>query len=200
MKQSNGRRAEERVLQALRGLPQRVPPAGLSTSLRVQASRERQRLLNRRTLLGTWPQAFAAWQVRARLFANNLMRPLALPFAGGVFSAAVLFSLLVSSYPVRGNSAFDVPTALSTNPLVSRTAPFGNASEDVVVDVIVDGQGRMIDYAIVGGPEGLKKDLLRRSIENTLLFTEFLPATSFGQAVSGKVRLVLHSSQVDVKG
>jgi len=190
------------MLQALRELPQRVPPAGLATSLRVLASRERQRLLSRRSLLGrgTCSQAFSAWQDRARLYATNLMRPLALPFAGGVFSAAVLFSLLVSSYPVRGNNAFDVPTALSTNPLVSRTAPFGNTSEDVVVDVIVDGQGRMIDYAIVGGPEGLKKDLLRRSIENTLLFTEFLPATSFGQAVSGKVRLVLHSSQVEVKG
>ena len=196
MMQSNGSRAEERVSQALRRLPQRVPPAGLSTSLRVLASRERQRLLSRRT----WVQAFAAWQVRTRLYADNLMRPLALPFAGGVFSAAVLFSLLVSSYPVRGNNAFDVPTALSTNPLVSRIAPFGNAGEDVVVDVTVDGQGRMIDYAIVGGPEGLKKDLLRRSIETTLLFTEFLPATSFGQPMSGKVRLVLHSSQVDVKG
>jgi hypothetical protein len=196
MMQSDRTRANERVSQALRGLPQRVPPAALSTTLRVLASRERQRLLSRRT----WSEAFDAWQVRTRLYANNLMRPLALPFAGGVFSAAVLFSLLVSSYPVRGNNAFDVPTALSTNPLVSRTAPFGNTSGDVVVDVIVDGQGRMIDYAIVGGPEGLQKDALRRSIENTLLFTEFLPATSFGQAVSGKVRLVLHSSQVDVKG
>jgi hypothetical protein len=174
----------------------RVPPASFSTSLRVLASRERQRFLSRRTLA----QTFSSWQDRARLFANNLMRPLALPFAGGLFSAAVLFSVLVSTYPLRGNMAFDVPTALSTNPLVSRTAPFGNSSEDVVVDVTVDGNGRMIEYAIVGGPDGIKGAALRRSIENMLLFTEFLPATSFGHPTPGKVRLVLQNSQIEVKG
>ena len=55
---------------ALRGLPLRVPPAGFSTALRVLASRERQRLLSRRT----WTQSFSDWQDRARLFSHNLMR------------------------------------------------------------------------------------------------------------------------------
>jgi hypothetical protein len=57
----------------LRSLRPRVPPSGLTTSLRVLASRERQRRLG------------ADWPGRLRLFAANLMRPLALPLAGGVF-------------------------------------------------------------------------------------------------------------------
>jgi hypothetical protein len=191
------KRLDDKTLRsALRGLSSQRPPQQYATSLRVIASRERQRVLSRRTLA----EIFASWQDRARLFATNLMRPLALPFAGGIFSAVALFSVLVSTYPLRGNPAFDVPTALSTNPLVSRTAPFGNSSEDVVVDVSVDVTGRMTDYTIVGGPDGLKGEALRRSIENVLLFTEFQPATSFGQPTAGKLRLVLHSSQVDVKG
>ena len=196
MKKLERRLDDKTVRSVLQELPARRPPETYATSLRVIASRERQRALNRRTLA----QMVAGWRERGRLFSTNLMRPLALPFAGGVFSAIALFSVLVSTYPLRGNPAFDVPTALSTNPLVSRTAPFGNSSEYVVVDVMVDGQGRMTDYTIVGGPDGLKGAALRRSIENTLLFTEFLPATSFGQPTAGKVRLVLHSSQVDVKG
>ncbi len=70
----------------------------------------------------------------------------------------------------------------------------------MVVDVNVDGQGRMIDYVVVSGAGSLKNDVLRRSLENTLLFTEFDPATSFGVPMNGKVRLVLRSSSIDVKG
>lgn len=177
---------------ALRSLPVRVPPPGLRTSLRVLASRERQRILNHRTF---------AWYDRVRLFAHDLMRPLALPFAGGVFSTVVLFSMwLVPTYPVRGDSTFDVPTVLTTEATVKGTAPIGTGGSDVVVDVIVDGQGRMVDYTIVSGPSLLKNEALRRSVENTLLFTEFTPATTFGYPMAGKMRLFLHSSHIDVKG
>ena len=92
--------------EALRALPIRMPPAGLTTSLRVIASRERQRRAASsgfRGLLGRW-----------ELFAKNLMRPLALPLAGGVFSAVGLFSLLIPTYPMRVDNRFDVPTMLTT--------------------------------------------------------------------------------------
>src|SRR5579864_3829715 len=83
----------------LRRLRPPVPPAELTTSLRVLASRE----LSRRQ---GW-----SWIERLRLVADNLMLPLALPLAGGVFSTVVLFSMwLVPTYPMRGVSTFDVPT------------------------------------------------------------------------------------------
>jgi hypothetical protein len=43
---------------------------------------------------------------------------------------------------------------------------------------------------------------VRRSVERTLLFTEFTPATSFGQAIPSKLRLSLRrgASAITVKG
>src|SRR5690348_4966109 len=63
----------------LRGMPQAGLPAGLQTRLRVLASHERCRRLTRLT----FGARIAAWHERVKLFADNLMRPLALPFAGG---------------------------------------------------------------------------------------------------------------------
>lgn len=181
------------LLCALRDLPARVPPPGLRTSLRVLASRERQRLLGR--------QGGVAWRDRFSLFASNLMRPLALPFAGGVFSTVVLFSMwLVPTYPLRGDSTFDVPTILTTEATVKGTAPIGAGGGDVVVDVTIDGQGRMVDYTVVSGRNALNSEALRRNLENMLLFTVFTPATAFGQPTSGKMRLSLRTSHIDVKG
>jgi hypothetical protein len=139
---------------ALRSLPRRTPPASLSASLRVMASRERALRVNRRS----FSTAFTAWRDRTRLFAHNLMRPLALPAAGGLLSAVTLFGLwLVPTYPLRGNNSFDVPTGLSTEPVLKGTTALGSTGEEVVVDVKVDGQGRMIDYVVVSGAGMLKE-------------------------------------------
>jgi hypothetical protein len=175
-------------------LRRRVPPPRLSESLRVMASRERARLLQGRQM---------PLSDRARLFVDNLMRPLALPFAGGIFSAVVLFGMwVIPTYPLRGSIAGDVPTVLTTQAAVKQTGPV-DVSGDVVVDVTVeplpDGTGRMLDYHIVCGNVA-NDQALRRSIESFLIFTVFQPATALGQPVLGKIRLSLQSSQIDVKG
>lgn len=188
------------LMQALRELPERVPPPSLRTSLRVVASRERQRILQRRTLRD-W---LTTWKDRLELTAKNLMRPLALPFAGGVFSTITLFSLwVVPAYPVvMTNHATDVPTALSTSVTVDGSASTGASGAvpvaSIIVELSVDGQGRMVDYSVVSGD--FQNDKERRSLENFLLFTRFVPATSFGKPTSGKMRLQLASARIDVKG
>jgi hypothetical protein len=68
------------------------------------------------------------------------------------------------------------------------------------VDVWVDEQGRMFDYAIVAGAGVLANSQMRRRLENMLLFTQFTPATEFGRPTSAKVRLRFGSSRVDVRG
>ena len=83
---------------------------------------------------------------------------------------------------------------------VKGMAPFFGGGDDVVVDVTVDEQGRMIDYAVVAGATALANASLRRRLENVLLFTEFTPATSFGQPMSSKTRLWFRTSRIDVKG
>jgi hypothetical protein len=69
-----------------------------------------------------------------------------------------------------------------------------------VIDVTVDDQGKMIDYKIVSGERLVQEQGLRRRLENMLLFTEFVPATSFGRPTAARMRLSLHAFQVDVKG
>ena len=177
--------------QVLRKLPVLMPPSGLRTSLRVLASRERSRLLSRQI----------GWRDRLNLFATNLMRPLALPFAGGIFSTVALFGMcLTPMYPMRSDDSSDVPTVLTTEAAVKYTAPIGSACGEVVVDVTVDEAGRMVDYKIVSGFNVLTTSQLRRSLENRLIFTEFKPVTQFGQPMSGKLRVYFRNSEVDVKG
>jgi hypothetical protein len=105
---------EEHVSRMLRSLPPRVPPAGLTTSLRVIASRERKRLIEGRSLA----RACASWFDHTRFTLQDMLRSLALPAAGGVFSAVVLFSMwLVPTYPLRDKiavDAVDIPTNLTT--------------------------------------------------------------------------------------
>jgi hypothetical protein len=185
------------INRALRNLPAREPQPELRTSLRVIASRERQRRFARRDLASI----VGLWRDRFELFSGNFWRSIALPAAGGVASAIVLFSMcVVPAYPLRAHTTVDVHTVLTTQVAVKGIAPFFGGGDDVVVDVTVDEEGRMIDYAVVAGASALANASLRRRLENVLLFTEFTPATSFGQPMSSKTRLWFRTSRIDVKG
>jgi hypothetical protein len=141
------------------------------------------------------------WRDRLNLAVTNLMRPLALPLVGGIFSTVALFSMCVGPmYPVRGDDSSDIPTALTTEAAVKSTAPLAGSCGEVVVDVIVDESGRMVDYKVVSGFNVLTSAQIRRSLENRLIFTTFEPVTQFGHATSGKLRLYFRNSEVDVKG
>jgi hypothetical protein len=74
-------------------------------------------------------------------------------------------------------------------------------ADDVIVDVMVDGVGRVVDFTIVSGDDS-NDDALRHSIGAVLLLTEFHPATTLGRPVAGRVRLSLSASHsyIDVKG
>ncbi len=95
---------------------------------------------------------------------------------------------------------FDVPTVLSTEASVKGVQPIGLSQNEVVLDVVIDDQGRMIDYAVVRGDLAMKNSDLRRRIENNLLFTQFTPATAFGQPMSGRIRVSLTANHIEVKG
>jgi len=168
-----------------------MPPSGLRTSLRVLASRERLRLLSRQI----------NWRDRLNLSVTNMMRPLALPLAGGIFSAVLLFSICLGPmYAVRADDSSDIPTGLTTEATVKSMMPLAGSCGDVVVDVIIDETGRMVDYKVVSGFNTLTSAEIRRSLENRLIFTTFEPVTQFGHATSGKLRLYFRNSEVDVKG
>ncbi len=188
---------------SLRALPQRVPPADLTTRLRVVASKVRTESFGGAT-------AWRRWLDRVELSLRNLMRPLALPAFGGLCSALFLFSIFVpmfkSSFAM--NLAGDVPTMLTTQPILKYMAPVAfagpiafasNSDEDAVVDLQLDDHGQVVDFTIVSAPGG-QTEALRHSIENSLLFTEFSPATTFGHGVAGTIRISFRNSSIDVRG
>jgi hypothetical protein len=177
----------EHVSMTLRSLPPRVPPSGLTTSLRVIASRERQRLVENRGL----GRIFIAWLSRTHFLLRDMLRPLMLPAAGGVFSAMVLFSMwVVPTYPLRAKMAVDIPTRLTTGVQVQQSVAAG-LSASVLVDVDVDNQGHLVGYQIVSGADVVADPLMRRRMETVLWFTTFSPATSFGMPMAGKTRVLL---------
>ena len=190
-------RDPQKLGQALRALPSRKPPEGLTTSLRVLASRDRAiRVLSRR-------ERVEQWFSNIQFSLNQLMRPLALPAAGGFLSAVALFgTLLVPTYPLRANGGYDVPTVLTTEAAILGMVPVGIGSGgEAVVDVTIDDQGRMVDYSVPDSDTALLHDVkLRRNLENNLLFMRFKPAEFFGQRTSGKLRITIRRSQVEVKG
>ena len=191
------RRDTRHVTRALRHVPTAAPPPGLSTSLRVLASRERARTAQRRT----WQDLARTWRDRIQLTIQNLMRPLAVPFASGITSAIVLFAVWVApTYPVAAQSSdtFDPPTMLTTEAAVKgHLAPFGGASQNIVVNVTVDQNGRFMGYEVVDGKDMLTTAELR-SLENQLYLTSYEPATAFGKPRIGKV--IVQFNFVEVKG
>jgi hypothetical protein len=185
-----------RLRKAIRTIPRVAPPADLTSRLLVSASKARAELCG--------PSRWERLYDRVSIAIENMMRPLALPAAGGLCSAIFLFSTLVPTfnpaYAMAGTaSPFDPPTQLITQPMVKYMAPIA-FDADAVVDVDIDDHGCILGYTIVSstGPDNQQ---LRHAIENNLLFTEFWPATAFGVPVAGTIRISYRSpAGIDVRG
>lgn len=180
-----------RIRHAMKRLPVAAPPADLTETLRVIASRERSRRIAR-----SQPWQYVAGQLQ--LWMDNLMRPMALPFAGGLASAVLLFAMLIPSFTLRRSLANDVPVGWFTDAEVVSPDPFVFPDRECAVEAIVDGQGRAIDYRIEQGDVPDTPEL-RRQIENKLLFIRFKPATAFGLSTYGKVRIYFSRTHVNVQ-
>ena len=172
-------------------------PSDLKVRLQVAASRDAAR---RRAVLEHG--YFRYWLNRARDSFDAVMRPLAIPTAGGFVSALLLFGMLAPGLAVRGVSSYshDVPTALYTEVSVEGFYPLGiDDGHDVYVEVTVDEQGRVVAYDTPHAHLS-KSPELRRNLENRLLFTQFKPATVLGQPTQAKIRLGYRSTSIDVRG
>jgi hypothetical protein len=167
-------------------LGRRQPPPELALRIRVALSQEAAR--QRRSMLDG---------LLTRI--DNTIKGIMVPATAGVLSAVVFFGLLIGFFALPPRlQAFD--NDFYTPPEL-RMSPFGwqmssiNA-DSLIVDVYVDANGRVQDYQILSAPEDAKAILPQ--LNNMLIFTQFRPATSFGQPVSG--RAVLSFSKINVKG
>ncbi|MDX2153368.1 MAG: zf-HC2 domain-containing protein [Bryobacteraceae bacterium] len=189
-----------RVRKSLRALPKRQAPAHLTASLRVTASREMARAAARRDL-----RSFVRYSLQSlSLTFDNLMRPFALPAFGGLFAAIILFSALVPSFmPARLHATIrgDVPTQLYTTASLMEAEALDVTGDEIVLELDIDGNGKMVDYSVEKGETWMRDASVRRSIEYSLLLARFSPATTFGQPMSGKVRISFRPRYyIDVKG
>jgi hypothetical protein len=191
---------QREVATALGALPKLAPPQELAAKLRVTASRERRR----RRIHATWDSLWAHYRDRAHLWFENCMRPVAVPAAGGVMSALVLFAVLVANYPMRASNSLipDTPVGEYQEASFLNMGPILLDTQEVVVDLVIDQQGRVVDYKIAdGGIPVQNQAQLRRQIESALLYATFEPATRFGQPVGGgRVRLSFRHGYIEVRG
>ena len=185
----------EQLLQvrvALRAMPRLRTPQKLATELQVLASRERVRQMNH----STWKSMWHEWAARVRLVVDNAMRPMALPVAGGLVSALFLFSMLVPSLQSLRGPLNDTPTGFYTEPSIATTSPFG-VSDEVVVELIINEEGRIVDYAV--RDRQLSREVMSQ-IGNMILFTSVNPATAFGYPTSGRLLVSFRRSHIVVRG
>jgi ferric-dicitrate binding protein FerR (iron transport regulator) len=188
----------ELVRQSLRSLPRRPVPPRVQFALRSLASKEAARRRYYAGLRG----ALRAFGERASLWANNLMRPVALPAAGGLVSAVFLFTLVLTNFQgIVREHPNDVPLAVVTAPTVRSVLFDLSDDSEVTLDVFVDEQGRVLDFVIPESFGSVATHEMRRRLAATLLMTYFNPATAFGQPVSGWVRVKFRGrSEIYVRG
>ncbi|MBI1789815.1 MAG: zf-HC2 domain-containing protein [Acidobacteria bacterium] len=179
-----------RLREEMRSLPVREIPTDLSVNLQVLASRE----LVRWRASASLPARIQYWAGQLRLAVDNLMRPLALPFAGGLTSAVFLFSALMPSLGFQRNLANDVPTPLyqEASVYVLPELVGRHTNGDTLIEVQLDEHGRVLDFSV---PDGK----MTSEIGNMILFAQYSPARVFGQPAPGG-KILMRRSRIVVNG
>ena len=188
---ADARKTRSQMVAGLRNLPAVPAPRELVTKLRMAASHEIARHQGR----GDFSSATSRWWMRAQISLRDLMRPLALPAAGGLLSSVACFSMLASALSLPQQLLLnDIPLGFTTQVQVDQLSPFGYTGHDVVIELTIDKNGQVANYAAHGS---VTRDDMKQ-LSNLILFTSFAPATSFGQPTSGKI--LLRSHRINVRG
>lgn len=183
----------ERTL--LRQMAQVQVPEDLSAKLQVMASHERERQLARVSVRERMRRIVSTVQ----LAFDNLMRPVALPFTGGLLSTLLTFGLLMPtlsfSHQTGGYEFMTLPRgSIVTTPWDQSVAwdardfPFfaypdePNSDYVNIVNLTIDESGRVADWAIVRGQ-------LTDEMKSIILLGRFVPATAFGIKTSGIIQV-----------
>ena len=171
----------EGLRRLLRAHGHAAPPAGLAFRIKV--------LLSQRAHLHFWE--------RLEVHLDNFLRPLAIPATAGVLATVLTFGVLIHMFAVRPALTNDVPLNLTTPPRLRATAPitFNTGEEGLSVETQVDGQGRIVNFRVLGGPHDPRA---LSELRHVLVFTEFDPATYFGKPTSG--RTIINFRRISVKG
>jgi hypothetical protein len=174
---------------AMRRMAEPGMPARLQENLRVTASYERVRRLSQASFVSRRQR----WAARIGLAFENMMRPAALPFAGGFLSAALAFGILVPnlSFAHRfgegpATQIFNMPDGVVVGAIGEppRIEPADAVITDyqTVLELTVDNTGRVTDYQVTRGA-------LTQDLKELIMFSNFTPATFFGRRTTAKVKI-----------
>jgi hypothetical protein len=185
-----GREATESIGALMRHLRDVQAPSDLSMRIKLAVSRE------------SSPRAWSRW----KLHLDNLMRPLAVPAAGGLLAAVTSFIVLIGSVGMSPRMfAEDVPLAFFdkafvANPQMIMPTPF-SVTEETVVLAFIDGDGDVYDFRVISNDGYRPHPKLAAELASALVTTRFEPAMSFGRAVPGTVLITLRPADtVEVRG
>ena len=175
----------------MRSMARPAVPAALTDQLRVMASHEYARNLTRANLSALLQN----WHGNIRLAFDNLMRPFAVPVTGGLFTALLLFSILVPSLRFRHSTAAESPIAVLNDPeghIVGATYGLHVEPADATISgnetalvLLIDERGHVEGYYLSGGK-------LTDEMTNLILLSQFTPATASGQRTWGLTQVVFH--------
>lgn len=180
------------VRSGLKHLPSRQVPDLLNMKLLVLASREHSRWRTRRNL--------SAWlgeqKSRAKLFFDNLLRPFAVPAAGGILASFLCFGVIVNTLHVSADWQDDIPIGFFTEIAINELSPFCSSGKDVMVQLSVDSRGRVTDFALPQNSNASPEEM--QEIGNLVFYSTFTPATRLGQPVSSK--RLFYIGHISIKG
>ena len=146
---------------------------------------------------------------RLELTLKNIFEPLALPAAGGVAVALLVFALvyqvLGTGMPV-GAATPDSPTHLLQPARLEVLAGFQmskleemtrtGGQHPLLVEAKVNADGQAVSYRVISGQVD---EIAQRELDQVLFFSRFRPEMSFGRPTSGG-RVILSFSQIRVRG
>jgi len=175
-----------------------VPP-DLAVRVRYAVAQARER--------SSWKYYAGRLRTRVHLILDNVLRPLALPATGGLLAAFVVFVVVyhvLGAGMAVGAVVNDSPTNLLQPARLESLAPFPitgleesghSGPHALLVDAIVNAEGRAVDYQILSGPDD---PAVRRQLDQVLLFSRFRPQTFFGRPTAGHI--VLSFSDIRIRG
>jgi hypothetical protein len=134
---------------------------------------------------------------------DNAMRPFMVPATAGLVAAVVIFAFVigVTMPELQARNTNDVPLMLYTGPELQEssfaTTTMSAVNDDsLVIEAIVDANGRVQDYRILSDSENSQK--LLPEVKRMLIFTTFRPAMSMGRPTASHA--VLSFAKINVRG
>jgi hypothetical protein len=180
----------QRTQQLLANVGRPKVPADLGLKLRLAISRETAQARRGR---------FEGLMVRL----ENTLEAFMVPVTAGFVSALIIFGIAMVYFvtPAVLQAKNDVPLVMvNTGPQLQPSAlgmTMDSIDDDsLVIEALVDANGRVQDYRILSDPNNSKSVLPQ--VKQMLIFTTFRPALSMGRPTPSKA--VLSFSKISVKG